>query len=74
MINISFCNTIATNYAETLREGCGCLIELTCVIDDNPLGRRITSVSCNACKKQYPETMKMMNDKMKTVMRGLWRE
>lgn len=74
MINIDFYNTLATNYAETLQEGCGCLVELTCVVQDEPLERCITSVSCRVCKKQYPETLKMVNDKIKVVMRGLWRE
>jgi len=74
MINYNFYNTLATDYAETLREGCGCLVELKCTIADDLLGKHVTSVSCGVCKKQFPETMKVMNEKINKFSRGLWRE
>lgn len=74
MINLSFYNTLATNYAENLHESCNCLVEVVCKIEYESLNVKITGVSCPICKKEFPETLKKMNDVVTQFIRGLWRE
>jgi len=74
MIDISFYNCLATNTAENLKEQCGCLVELKCIVEDNFLGKNVISISCKICKKEFPETMKNMNEKIHKFSRGLWLE